>query len=51
MFANKVYTQLDVGWTFSILAITVLAVAPIPWIAYRFGKQWRKKETFKEGGE
>jgi hypothetical protein len=51
MFANKTYKQLDVGWTFSLLAIIALAVAPVPWIAYRFGEQWRKKEAFKEGGE
>ena len=51
IFADKMYKQLDVGWTFSILAFIALAVAPLPWIAYRFGEQWRKEEAFDEGGE
>ena len=51
MFANKLYKQLDVAWTFSILASIALAVAPIPLIAYRFGERWRGKEAFDDGSE
>jgi hypothetical protein len=51
MFADKMYKQLNVEWTFTLLAIIALAIAPVPWIAYRFGEQWRKKESFDEGGE
>lgn len=44
MFSNKLYKQLDVGWTFSLLALVALAVGPVPWFAYRFGKVWRSRE-------
>ncbi|XPS73557.1 hypothetical protein M3J09_005701 [Ascochyta lentis] len=39
IFSNKSHEQLDVGWAFSLLAIVALAVAPVPWIAYRFGER------------
>ena len=46
LFSNKLYEQLDVGWTFSLLALVALAVGPVPWFAYRFGEVWRSKENF-----
>ena len=34
-----------------MLAFVALAVAPVPWIVYRFGEEWRKKDSFGEGSK
>jgi hypothetical protein len=51
IFSSKMYRQLDVGWTFSLLAFIALVVLPILWITYRFGERWRKKEASDESDE
>jgi hypothetical protein len=44
LFSNKMYDRLEVGWMFSLLAIVVLIIAPMPWTVYRFGEGWRHNE-------
>jgi hypothetical protein len=48
IFSNKMYKQLDIGWMFSLLAIVGLAVATMPWVAYRYDEVWRKIERLGE---
>ncbi|KAL1607070.1 hypothetical protein SLS59_002774 [Nothophoma quercina] len=44
LFPNNMRQQLGVGWMFSTLAVVALAVASLPWIAYRYGEMRRKAE-------
>ncbi|KAF2828448.1 MFS general substrate transporter [Ophiobolus disseminans] len=48
LFATKLYQKLNVGWAFSLLAFISLAFAPIPWVCYRYGEKWRRKERVGE---
>ncbi|KAF2712769.1 MFS general substrate transporter [Pleomassaria siparia CBS 279.74] len=43
LFANKLYAKYDVGWAFSILAFLALALAPVPWLFYRYGEGLRTR--------
>jgi hypothetical protein len=45
-FSHKLYSRLDVGWAFSLLAFIALAFAPVPWIFYQFGEKWPGKERY-----
>jgi hypothetical protein len=44
LFSHKMYQKLDVGWSFSSLSFIALAFAPVPWVLYKFGEQWRARE-------
>jgi hypothetical protein len=44
LFSSKLYYKLGVGWGFSLLAFIALAFAPVPWVFYKYGEQWRQRE-------
>ncbi|KAF1947689.1 MFS general substrate transporter [Clathrospora elynae] len=48
LFSHKMYDKLGVGLAFSLLAFIALLFAPVPWVFYRFGEKWRKRERFGE---
>lgn len=46
LFSHKMYQNLGVGWSFSLLAFVALAFAPVPLVFYKFGEKWRGKERY-----
>jgi hypothetical protein len=49
LFATKLYRKLDVAWAFTLLACIALLFVPIPWICYRYGENWRRRERYSTG--
>ncbi|KAK4905789.1 hypothetical protein LTR49_024964 [Elasticomyces elasticus] len=47
LFALKLYQSLGVGWATSLLAFCTLAMAPIPWLFWKFGADIRKKSKYE----
>jgi len=47
LFALKLYKTLGVGWATSLLAFCTLAMAPIPWLFWRFGGGIREKSKYE----
>ncbi|KAK1813412.1 hypothetical protein LTR12_012202 [Friedmanniomyces endolithicus] len=47
LFALKMYQALGVGWATSILAFCTLAMAPIPWLFWKFGEDIRRKSRYE----
>lgn len=47
LFALRMYVALGVGWATSILAFCTLAMAPIPWLFWKFGQRLRKKTKYE----
>ncbi|KAE8832403.1 hypothetical protein PTNB85_06795 [Pyrenophora teres f. teres] len=46
LFSHKMYQNLGVGWSFSLLAFIALAFAPVPLVFYKFGEKWRGQERY-----
>jgi len=46
LFSHKMYQNLGVGCSFSLLAFVALAFAPVPLVFYKFGQKWRGKERY-----
>lgn len=47
MFALKVFQALGVGWATTILAGCTLALAPVPWLFWRYGERLRRKSRYE----
>jgi len=47
LFALKMYQALGVGWATSLLAFCTLAMAPIPWLFWKFGEEIRRKSRYE----
>ncbi|RVX73486.1 hypothetical protein B0A52_03128 [Exophiala mesophila] len=47
LFALRMYVALGVGWATSILAFCTLAMAPIPWLFWKFGQKLREKVKYE----
>ncbi|KAK1073156.1 hypothetical protein LTR74_002122 [Friedmanniomyces endolithicus] len=47
LFALKMYQALGVGWATSLLAFCTLAMAPIPWLFWKFGEDIRRKSRYE----
>ncbi|KAK4961453.1 hypothetical protein LTR10_001943 [Elasticomyces elasticus] len=47
LFALKLYQSLGVGWATSLLAFCTLAMAPIPWLFWKFGADIRQKSKYE----
>ena len=43
LFSIQMYENLTIGWASSLLAFVTVAMLPIPFLFYRFGKQIRSK--------
>ncbi|OKL55265.1 hypothetical protein UA08_09464 [Talaromyces atroroseus] len=46
LFADSLYRVLGVGWGTSLLGFVALALAPLPWLFYRYGPILRKKSAY-----
>lgn len=46
LFTVQMYDGLGVGWASSLLGFTALALLPVPWVLYRYGKQIRAKSRY-----
>lgn len=47
LFSLQMYRGLGVGWATTILALCTLAMAPIPWLFWRFGKGLRGRSKYE----
>ncbi|GKT63353.1 major facilitator superfamily transporter [Colletotrichum tofieldiae] len=43
---NLVYTSLGIGWASSLLGFIALALMPVPWAFFKFGRAIRQKSSF-----
>ncbi|KAI4695683.1 hypothetical protein J4E81_006011 [Alternaria sp. BMP 2799] len=48
LFSKRLYESLGVPWGTSLLAFVATAMAPIPWIFYRYGPTIRKKSAYHQ---
>lgn len=46
LFATEMYQALGVSWATSVLAFVTLAMAPLPWLFYRFGPHIRARSKY-----
>jgi hypothetical protein len=46
-FSIQMYTGLGVGWATSLLGFVSLALLPVPWILFRFGKKIRAMSKYE----
>lgn len=47
LFSLQMYRALGVGWATSILAFCTLAMAPIPWLFWRYGERIRRRSKYE----
>ena len=47
LFALQLYKALGVGWASTLLGFCTLAMAPIPWLFWRFGDLLRAKTKYE----
>nr|POE69107.1 polyamine transporter 4 [Quercus suber] len=47
LFSLQMYRALGVGWATSILAFCSLAMAPIPWLFWRWGQKLRSRTRYE----
>ncbi|KAM7199745.1 major facilitator superfamily transporter [Naviculisporaceae sp. PSN 640] len=47
LFTIQMYTNLGIGWATSIFAIIALALMPVPWVFFKFGKQIRARSKYE----
>lgn len=47
LFALQMYRGLGVGWATTLLALCTAAMAPIPWLFWRYGKTLRDKGKYE----
>ncbi|QIX00429.1 hypothetical protein AMS68_005946 [Peltaster fructicola] len=47
LFTLQMYRALGVGWATTLLAFCTLAMAPIPWLFYRYGSRLRAKSKYE----
>ncbi|KAJ8604999.1 hypothetical protein MRB53_041596 [Persea americana] len=47
LFTLQMYKALGVGWATSLLAFCTLAMAPIPWLFFRYGSALRKRSKYE----
>lgn len=46
LFATNMYQTLGVSWATSLLAFVAVAMAPLPWVFYRFGPRIRARSKY-----
>ncbi|MCJ1265037.1 hypothetical protein MMC22_004912 [Lobaria immixta] len=46
LFARQLYETLGTSWATSLLGFFAIAMAPLPWVFYRFGPQLRAKSKY-----
>lgn len=46
LFSYEMYTKMGVAWATSVLGFVAVAMAPLPYIFYRFGPHIRGRSTF-----
>lgn len=49
LFVTQMYEKLGVGWASSLLGFVAVAMAPIPWVFYRFGPKFRARSSYEHG--
>jgi hypothetical protein len=47
LFTTQMYSRLGIGWASSLLAFISLALLPVPWVIFKFGKQIRAKSKYE----
>jgi MFS transporter, DHA1 family, multidrug resistance protein len=47
LFALQMYNRLGIGWATSLLGFLTVAMAPIPWIFYRWGPKLRARSRYE----
>lgn len=47
LFTIQMYERLGIGWASSVLGFIAVALLPVPWVLYRFGKQIRSKSRYE----
>jgi MFS transporter, DHA1 family, multidrug resistance protein len=47
LFTLQMYRRLGIGWATSLLGFCTLAMAPIPWVFYRWGPKLRARSSYE----
>ena len=47
LFTLQMYNQLGIGWATSLLGFCTIAMAPIPWVFYRWGPRLRARSGYE----
>jgi hypothetical protein len=42
-----VYEKLGIGWASSLLGFIAVALMPVPWLFFKYGKQLRAKSKYE----
>ncbi|KAK3318728.1 major facilitator superfamily transporter [Apodospora peruviana] len=47
LFTIQMYSNLGIGWATSLFAFIALALMPVPWVFFKFGKQIRSRSQYE----
>lgn len=47
LFTIQMYARLGIGWASSLLGFVALALLPVPWVLFKFGKATRAKSAYE----
>lgn len=47
LFTVQMYQRLGIGWASSLLGFIALALLPVPWVLFKFGKRIRAKSRYE----
>lgn len=47
LFTVQMYQRLGIGWASSLLGFIAVALLPVPWVLFKFGKQISAKSRYK----
>lgn len=47
LFTIQMYSRLGVAWAGTLLGLIALALMPVPWVLFRYGKQIRARSQYE----
>lgn len=47
LFTIQMYERLGIGWASSLLGLVAVALLPVPWVLFRFGRRIRAKSRYE----
>ncbi|KAH8889483.1 MFS general substrate transporter [Thozetella sp. PMI_491] len=47
LFTSQMYSALGIGWATSLLGFIAVALLPVPWVFFQFGKQIRARSKYE----
>lgn len=46
LFTLQMYERLGIGWATSLLAFISVALMPVPWVLFKYGKKIRARSNY-----